>query len=385
MGARLIVPLPSDWHGRFLAAAAHGAGLSVEFSTEADADMVRRGLSLVNNDACFTAVVAVSQARDAVLAGAESSADASGESARVCVPLLCPGCRCRDIPYFVERGLSEAGLAGVSSRGLREELGGLPATEQRRFAHALMAADLLLQLRLRMRPHLEGPQRLYFDALHESWCARVLEMLRSGDAFDVREFMRNLDGEAARLLPTHRLPKPRVGVAGTAATLFCSAVNGGLLRVLDEEGCEVVAPYLSSLVSYALHAQSEVGAFLDEVDGLCTCASEGLRVIPPAVTYDQMKSAGLRFVPELLAHGLGWSFAGWVSLLVDEGVTDIVYASVFGCLSGHVAARGVLRRLRRHGAGVNVATVEFDPGTSGVNQVNRIKLMAAVARRAYEQ
>ncbi len=383
MRERLIIPLPSDWHGGFLSAAAQGAGLGAHFPTEVDADAIRRGLSLVNNDACFTAVVAVAQAHRAVQA--QAGAGIPGESADVCVPMLCPGCRCKDIPFFVERGLREAGLAGVTLHDFNEFLRGASSAEQRCLAHALMAGDLLLQLRLRMRPHLEGPQVPYFDALSESWRGRVLEMLRSGEPFDARSFMRSLDDEAARLLPTARLSKPRVGVAGTAAALFCPSVNGGLLQVLEEEGCEVVAPYLSGLVSYALHAQGAEGTFLEEVDGLCACASEGLRVIPHAVTYERVRSAGLRFVPELLTHGLGWSFAGWMSILVDEGVTDIVYASVFGCLSGHVVGRGVLRRLRRYGSGANIATVEFDPGTSGVNQVNRIKLMAAVARQGCER
>ena len=48
--------------------------------------------------------------------------------------------------------------------------------------------------------------------------------------------------------------------------------------------------------------------------------------------------------------------------------------------------QGAIKPLRTwcaaDGVDANIATIEVDPGTSEVNQVNRIKLMTAVAKRA---
>ena len=91
-------------------------------------------------------------------------------------------------------------------------------------------------------------------------------------------------------------------------------------------------------------------------------------------------------VPGHLVQGAGWTVAGYARLFVRAGVGDLVYVRAFGCLAGHVVGQGALKPLRAlcaaEGEDVNLATIEFDPGTSEVNQVNRIKLLTAVAKRA---
>ena len=57
----------------------------------------------------------------------------------------------------------------------------------------------------------------------------------------------------------------------------------------------------------------------------------------------------------------------------------------FGCLPNHITGKGVLKELKRRYPGANIAAVDYDPGASEVNQINRIKLMMAVARDAREE
>ena len=66
--------------------------------------------------------------------------------------------------------------------------------------------------------------------------------------------------------------------------------------------------------------------------------------------------------------------------LIHSGVPNILCMQPFGCLPNHITGKGVLKELKRRYPCANIAAVDYDPGASEVNQINRIKLMMAVAR-----
>ena len=65
--------------------------------------------------------------------------------------------------------------------------------------------------------------------------------------------------------------------------------------------------------------------------------------------------------------------------LIHSGVPNIVCAQPFGCLPNHVVGKGVIKQLRKAFPDSNIVAVDYDPGASEVNQLNRIKLMLATA------
>ena len=67
--------------------------------------------------------------------------------------------------------------------------------------------------------------------------------------------------------------------------------------------------------------------------------------------------------------------------LLTEGVENIVCIQPFACLPNHVVGKGVIKALRRTYPFANIAAVDYDPGASEVNQLNRIKLMLSEAKR----
>ena len=68
--------------------------------------------------------------------------------------------------------------------------------------------------------------------------------------------------------------------------------------------------------------------------------------------------------------------------LLKSGVPNIVCIQPFGCLPNHVVGKGVIKALKKQYPQANIAAVDYDPGASEVNQLNRIKLMLAAARLA---
>ena len=71
--------------------------------------------------------------------------------------------------------------------------------------------------------------------------------------------------------------------------------------------------------------------------------------------------------------------------LVHTGVPNIVCTQPFGCLPNHVVGKGVIKEIRRQNPLANIVAIDYDPGASEVNQLNRIKLMLAAAKKNLEK
>ena len=64
---------------------------------------------------------------------------------------------------------------------------------------------------------------------------------------------------------------------------------------------------------------------------------------------------------------------------IEKGVPNLVGVRPFDCLPNHVTGKGMIKELRRRFPNANIVAVDYDPGASEVNQLNRIKLMMAIA------
>jgi predicted nucleotide-binding protein (sugar kinase/HSP70/actin superfamily) len=78
--------------------------------------------------------------------------------------------------------------------------------------------------------------------------------------------------------------------------------------------------------------------------------------------------------------GEGWLLAGEIVELIHRGAPNIVCANPFACLPNHVTGRGIFQEIRRQHPNANIVSVDYDPGASKVNQLNRIKLMISAAK-----
>ena len=71
--------------------------------------------------------------------------------------------------------------------------------------------------------------------------------------------------------------------------------------------------------------------------------------------------------------------------LIDSGVENIVCLQPFACLPNHITGKGMMKALRKYNPLANIAAIDYDPGASDVNQLNRIKLMMATAYKNMEK
>ena len=78
--------------------------------------------------------------------------------------------------------------------------------------------------------------------------------------------------------------------------------------------------------------------------------------------------------------GEGWLLTAEMIELIKTGAPNIVCTQPFACLPNHVVGKSVIKELRRRFPESNIVAVDYDPGASEVNQLNRIKLMISVAK-----
>lgn len=79
--------------------------------------------------------------------------------------------------------------------------------------------------------------------------------------------------------------------------------------------------------------------------------------------------------------GEGWFLTGEMMELIHGGVPNIVCIQPFACLPNHIVGKGVIKAIRREHPEANIVAIDYDPGASEVNQLNRIKLMLSTAQK----
>ena len=79
--------------------------------------------------------------------------------------------------------------------------------------------------------------------------------------------------------------------------------------------------------------------------------------------------------------GEGWFLTGEMVELIHNDVPNIVCCQPFACLPNHIVGKGVIKEIRKRYPSANIVAIDYDPGASEVNQLNRIKLMLSTARK----
>ena len=83
--------------------------------------------------------------------------------------------------------------------------------------------------------------------------------------------------------------------------------------------------------------------------------------------------------------GEGWFLTAEMIELIQDGVPNIICAQPFACLPNHVTGKGMIKELRRQYPESNIIPIDYDPGASEANQLNRIKLMISTAHSRHQE
>jgi len=168
--------------------------------------------------------------------------------------------------------------------------------------------------------------------------------------------------------------------------------------LLESEGAEAVVPDLLDFFQYTLYGGKFKHAYLGKpwtsaaiadagtwlIDAIRKPATEALkesRHFEPPMPIHEIAQLAEPFISLGNQYGEGWFLTGEMAELLTSGVNNIVCIQPFACLPNHVVGKGVIKILRQHYPKANIVAVDYDPGSSEANQLNRIKLMLSAASK----
>ena len=394
----ILCPQMSPIHFDLIEPAVRSCGYNLEVLQNSDRTAIDTGLKYVNNDACYPSLIVVGQIMDALLSGKYDL-----EHTAVIMSQTGGGCRASNYIGFIRRALERAGMPQIpvislNANGMETNPGfkiTLPLLTKA--MQAVVYGDLFMRVLYATRPY--EAKAGSANALHEKWKAICIKSLQK-HSLSMAEFNRNIRGIIHDFdeLPRRDVQKPRVGIVGEILVKFSPLANNHVVELLEAEGAEAVMPDLLDFLLYCFY-NSNFKA--DNLGGkrstahLCnmgislleyfrrTCRRElerSTHFLPPARIQD-LASMAKHYVSLGNQTGEGWFLTGEMLELIHSGTTNIICTQPFGFLPNHIVGIGVIKGLRASHPEANIIAVDYDPGASEVNQLNRIKLMLSTAQK----
>ena len=388
----ILVPDMSPIHFEILESALASCGYNVEV-LKADSKCIDYGLKYVNNDACYPSLIVVGQFMQALLSGKYDL-----HKVALIITQTGGGCRATNYIGFIRRALEKARIGYIPvismSAGIEKNPGLKVNLEMANKAlQALIYGDVFMRVLYKTRPYekVKGSA----NALHEKWKKIAIESVKKANKKQFKKNIQNIVKEFDELELVD-IKKPKVGIVGEILVKFMPLANNFIVELLEEEGAEAVCPDLIDFFMYSLYNANFKAEYLGKkkssakinnfliwfIERYRKCANDALAAskrFHPTVPIQKLAEYASPIVSCGNQTGEGWFLTGEMIELIKSGVPNIVCTQPFGCLPNHVVGKGVIKELRHQYPDSNIVAVDYDPGASEVNQLNRIKLMLSTA------
>lgn len=390
----ILAPELSPMQFELLEEAFLASGYNVQVLPCVDKQCVEEGLKYVNNDACYPSIIVVGQIIHALKSGQYDLTNTS-----VIITQTGGGCRATNYIGFLRKALKEAGFAqipviSINAAGIEKNPGmQYSPTMVKRALMALIYGDLLMRMVYRTRPYEVEPGAV--NQLHRKWVGICKAAIREGKKALYERTIRQMVEEFDNI-PLREIKKPRIGVVGEILVKFHPLANNNIVEVIEQEGAEAVVPDLTDFLLYCSYNSVYKHRYLSKplvnkylvntaiwlIEGYRKPMKDALRksmrfTAPPDI---RTLGKGAESVLSICNQtGEGWFLTAEMVELIESGVKNIVCVQPFACLPNHVTGKGMIKELKRQHSAANIIAVDYDPGASEVNQLNRIKLMLSVA------
>ena len=436
----ILAPQMAPIQFEFVEAVFHKHGYKLKLLKQATREDIECGLKYVNNDACFPTIIVVGQMINAVLKGEldpDNTTLAITQTGGGCratnyVAFLRKALK--------EAGYPQIPVITISAQRFEKNEGFeytagflLDAIE------ALSLGDMLTTLLLRTRPYetvpgaanalysyinrigrkMLNPKGLsddlterydvmmpnsYYSKTEEEQKA-IREVLESiGVDIDnppvIKRYKQFIKFAVEKFdkLPLLDIPrKPRVGLVGEILVKFQPDANNNAIDVIEAEGCEGVLPGVLDFFLYCAYNPIWQAQNLGRSKQTAYLMTQGIRfmeLLRNPINKEFRKTGGKFMLTERIQElaeksssvlscgnscGEGWFLTAEMIELIQDGVPNIICAQPFACLPNHVTGKGMIKELRRQYPNSNIIPIDYDPGASEANQLNRIKLMISTA------
>ena len=392
----ILCPQLSPIHFDLLQPVFEYCGYNFEVLNNDNKTAVDIGLKYVNNDACYPSLLVVGQLMQALLSGKYDI-----NKTALIITQTGGGCRATNYIGFIRRALEKAGMAHIPVISLN--LGGIEVNPGFKVSVDMLyrailgctIGDIFMRCVYRMRPYELTPGSV--DAIHQKWIQTAAKFITSKhiNLFKFRKLCVDIIKDFDQI-PLRNVKKPRVGIVGEILVKFSPAGNNHLVELLESEGAEAVMPDLLDFMLYCFYNQiykadklgtSKKTALLSRIGiwAIQTLRSPASKALKRSKHFDSMSNIYelVKYAKPIVSignqTGEGWFLTGEMIELIHNKVPNIVCCQPFGCLPNHVVGKGVIKALRKAYPSSNIVAIDYDPGASEVNQLNRIKLMLSTA------
>lgn len=392
----IIAPQMSPVHFEVLEAVFNHAGYNMVILAKPDRRTVDEGLKYVNNDACYPSVIVVGQLISALKSGQYDLNNTS-----VIITQTGGGCRATNYIAFLRKAMHDAGFGSVPVLSLNfvgmEKNPGFKFTASmlHQTIIGIVYADLLSRAFLRTRPYekVKGTA----EKLYRKWLDIIKQKAVKGKRSEIYGTSMEMLKEFAAV-DIYDTKKPRVGIVGEILVQYHPLGNNDLIGNIEREGGEAYLPDLVNFFSYICYQSktkyeklsgTKVNAVVfSEFNKVLTNlyrvhARRALEQFPrfgKMSDIDELAKKAETILSTCNITGEGWLLTAEMLEMVDHGIPNIVCVQPFACLPNHVTGKGMIKEIRRRYPQANIIPIDYDPGASEVNQINRLKLMMSAAK-----
>lgn len=390
----LLIPQMSPIHFQFIETALQHSGYNAVLLPSVDKHAVEEGLKYINNDACYPTIVSLGQIISALKSGKYDL-----DKTAVFMSQTGGGCRASNYVALLRKALTDLKMeqipvVSVNMAGLETNPGfkiTLPLIK--RILMSAVYGDVLMRVLYATRPYEVTPGSA--NELYKYWAKEAIKNVEKGGMkkfkSNIKEMVKDFD-----YLPLHDIKKPKVGIVGEILVKYHPTANNDIVDIIEEEGGEAVVLDLIDFFLYGMHSKTfnfekMSGKYKTMLgNNIAISIIEKFRAPAREALKNSKRFEQPLYIKEMADKaskitslgnqcGEGWLLTGEMVELIDNGVENIVCLQPFACLPNHVTGKGMLKALRKYNPLTNIAAIDYDPGASDVNQLNRIKLMMATA------
>lgn len=394
----ILSPSMAPIHFKILKPILLRQGFKIEIMENEGPEVLQLALKYLHNDMCYPSMLTTGQ----MLATMKSG---KYDPDKVAMVITQSGGGCRDSNYInlMRKAFEKAGYpnvpfisANIWGLELNSGIDLTPRSLLMALA-GLIYGDMIMIVSNQVRPYEVNKGET--DAMIDKWTTSLGETFSKGKGFSSRAIKKNLKAIADDFasIKIEKTPKVKVAVIGELYLKYSANGNNHLEKFLAEQDCEVYVPSIlgfgiyktnGALEDLRLYGGSKIKKtilsvamkYMFRMENILISAIEENPsfVAPERINSLKKRADGVIGIGNSM--GEGWYLAAEMLEFADLGYENIVIVQPFGCLPCHVAAKGMINKVRRIDPRLNVVDIEYDPGATKVNQENRIKLMLVVAK-----
>ena len=394
----ILSPSMAPIHFKILKPILLRQGFKIEIMENEGPEVLQLAQKYLHNDMCYPAMLTTGQ----MLATMKSG---KYDPNKVAMVITQSGGGCRDSNYInlMRKAFEQAGYPNVpfisaNIWGLELNSGVNLTPRSLLMALAgLIYGDMIMIVSNQVRPYEVNKGET--DAMVDKWTDIIGNTFSKGRGFSKGAIKKNLKAIADDFasIKIEKTPKVKVAVIGELFLKYSAPGNNHLEKFLAEQDCEVYVPSILGFGIYKTNGALEdlrlyggnkikkailniAMKYMFKMENLLISAIEANPAFVAPERVNDLKARAEGIIGIGNSMGEGWYLAAEMLEFADHGYENIVIVQPFGCLPCHVAAKGMINKVRRVDPRLNIVDIEYDPGATKVNQENRIKLMLVVAK-----